>query len=172
MSWGFTLWGTYFNALDTIIFVLMMIGAVGGCMVGFIESFGKTAGYVVGTTSGLMFTTLLSGLFMESFGISLFFASLASFLVLFMAGFLVVMMLSKIIRSFVSLWAGLTAIDMLLGFLWGMFVALFFVSLFCYALGMQQLVNVKELFAGSQFYTRIISPHIPGALSAVKEVVI
>ncbi len=172
MSWGITLGGNFFNALDIILFLILMIGGIGGALVGFIESFSRSAGYVLGTIGGLMFTVPVAGLFMETFGLSVLPASLLAFVVLFMVAFILVRIAASILQRVVDLSAGLEAIDRLLGFFWGVLTSFLIIALICYAMRSQKLLNVAPLFDASQFITRVIDPYLPAAIRAVKESVL
>lgn len=169
MSWGVTLGGNFFNALDVILLLVLMIGGIGGALVGFIESFSRSAGYVLGTIGGLMFTVPVAGLFMGTFALAVFPASLLAFVVLFMATFILVRIAASILQRVVDLSVGLEAIDRLLGFFWGFLTTFLIVALICYAMRSQKLVNVTPMFNTSQFITRVIDPYLPAALRAVKE---
>ena len=168
MNWSVTLGGNVFNSLDVVIFAIMMIGAVGGVLVGFIESFSRSAGYVLGTLAGLMFTVPVADLCMKSLGLSLFASSLCSFVCLFLLAFVLVRMLAGILQKVIDLSTGLEVVDRLLGFFWGMLVVFLCIALICYALRSQKLVNVDPLFDASQFITRVIDPNLPTALRAIK----
>ncbi len=169
MSWGITLGGNFFNALDVILFLILMIGGIGGALVGFIESFSRSAGYVLGTIGGLMFTVPVASLFMRTFDLSVFPASLLAFVVLFMVTFVLVRIAASILQRVIDLSVGLEAVDRLLGFFWGFLSTFLVVAVICYAMRSQKLLNVAPLFSSSQFITRIIDPYLPAAIRAVKE---
>lgn len=157
-----------FTYLDIAIFVILCIGGIGGVFAGFISSFAKTAGYVVGFLAALMFTQPLMGVYMDSLNLGPFLSSLLAFVTLFVIGFVLMLVLGSILSRLITLSSGLEAVDRLLGFFWGVFVTLVVVGVVCYFLRMQTLVNVDNLFSGSRFITRLIQPLLPHAEELVK----
>ncbi|HKL57094.1 MAG TPA: CvpA family protein, partial [Sphaerochaeta sp.] len=88
MDWGITIGSVYFNSIDIIVFSLAIIGGIAGTITGFADAFAHRSGFLVGFFLALMFTKVLAELLFDSFGLAMFFSSLISFVLLFLAGYI------------------------------------------------------------------------------------
>ena len=114
-----------------------------------------------------MFTVKLSMKFHDTFGMSQFPCSLIAFIVLFVVGYLLVVILGNVLSKVIDLSNGLSFVDKLFGFFWCALYALVILGVICYFLRMQTLFNVSELFDKSQFISKLIDPLTPKAVDFV-----
>ena len=164
MDWGVTIGSVYFNSLDIIVFFLAIIGGITGTLTGFADAFTHRAGYLVGFFVALMFTKILGEVLVDSFALSLFFSSLISFVVLFIAGYALMRVIGNLLDTALNA-TGLRAINGLLGFIWGVAEVLVFASFILYVLEMQKAFDFSSVLDKSQFVLRLVRPFVPETVS-------
>jgi uncharacterized membrane protein required for colicin V production len=160
----------YLTALDYVLFIIFMIGGIWGAIKGFLEELSTKFGYVLGFILALMFTHLLSPVFIEHLGFPLWFASFLAYFSIFVVGYLLMKVFGSILGNIVDT-ANLSVVDNLLGFFLGLAEAFLLFAAFEYILGFQNLFNLKPLFDASFFSSRLIQPFAEFFVSTIKNVI-
>ena len=109
----------YLTVLDYVLFVLFMIGGIWGAIKGFLDELSTKFGFVLGFILALMYTHLLSPVFVEQLGFPLWFASFLAYFAIFVVGYLLMKAFGGILGKIVDT-ANLTVVDNLLGFFLGL----------------------------------------------------
>ncbi|MDY0289114.1 MAG: CvpA family protein [Sphaerochaeta sp.] len=160
MDWGITIGSVYFNSIDIIVFSVAIIGGIAGTITGFADAFAHRAGFLVGFFLALMFTKVLAELLFDSFGLAMFFSSLISFVLLFLAGYILMRVVGNLLETALGV-TGLGAVNSLLGFLWGVLEVLVFGAFVLYMLELQTAFDLSTLLGKSQFVLRLVRPLVP-----------
>ena len=160
MDWGITIGSVYFNSIDIIVFCLAIIGGIADTITGFADSFAHRAGFIVGFFLALMFTKMLAELLFDSFGLAMFFSSLISFVVLFLAGYVLMRVVGNLLDTALNV-TGLRAVNSLLGFIWGVIEVLVFAAFILYILELQTAFNLSSVLDKSEFVLRLVRPLVP-----------
>lgn len=164
MDWGVTIGSVYFNSIDIIVFFLAIVGGITDTLTGFADAFAHRAGYLVGFFIALMFTKILGEVLIASFALSVFFSSLISFVVLFIAGYALMRVVGNLLDTALNV-TGLRAVNGLLGFIWGVVEVLVFSSFILYILEMQKAFDFSSVLDQSQFVLRLVRPLVPETVS-------
>lgn len=160
MDWGITIGSVYFNSIDVIVFCLAMVGGIADTITGFADSFAHRAGFIVGFFIALMFTKILSELLFASFGLAMFFSSLISFVLLFLAGYVLMRVVGNLLETALDI-TGLKAVNSLLGFIWGVVEVAIFAAFVLYVLDQQKVFDLSSILDKSQFVLRLVKPLVP-----------
>ena len=160
----------YLTTLDYILFIIFMIGGIWGAIKGFLDEISSKFGYVLGFILALMYTHLLSPVFVDNLGFPLWFASFTAYFIIFVAGYLIMKGFGAILSNIVDT-ANLSVVDNLLGFFLGLLEAFFLFAAFEYILGYQNLFNLKPVFEESLFSSKLILPFANACVSAIKNVI-
>ncbi|MBO4424963.1 MAG: CvpA family protein [Spirochaetales bacterium] len=159
----------YLTTLDYILFIIFMIGGIWGAIKGFLDEISSKFGYVLGFILALMYTHLLSPVFVDNLGFPLWFASFTAYFIIFVAGYLIMKGFGAILSNIVDT-ANLSVVDNLLGFFLGLLEAFFLFAAFEYILGYQNLFNLKKLFDESLFSRKLIQPFAELCVSTIKNI--
>lgn len=160
MDWGITIGSVYFNSIDIIVFSLAIIGGIAGTITGFADAFAHRSGFLVGFFLALMFTKVLAELLFDSFGLAMFFSSLISFVLLFLAGYILMRVVGNLLETALDV-TGLRAVNSLLGFFWGVLEVLVFGAFVLYMLEVQTAFDLSSILGQSQFVLRLVRPLVP-----------
>jgi membrane protein required for colicin V production len=160
MDWGMTIGSVYFNSLDIIVFCLAIVGGIADTITGFADSFSHRAGFIVGFFLSLMFTKMLAEVLLAAFGLSMFLSSLISFVLLFLAGYILMRVIGNLLDTALNV-TGLRAINSLLGFIWGVVEVLVFSAFILYVLELQTAFDLSSVLDRSQFVLRLVRPLVP-----------
>ena len=160
MDWGMTIGSVYFNSIDIIVFTLAIVGGIAGTITGFADAFAHRSGFIVGFFIALMFTKVLSELLFESFGLALFLSSLISFILLFLAGYVLMRVIGNLLETALNV-TGLRPVNSLLGFIWGVIEVLVFSAFVLYILELQTSFDLSSVLGQSQFVLRLVRPLVP-----------
>lgn len=157
--------------VDMIIFLIVMISAVVNCIRGFVAEFSHIGGLIAGFFTGIMFTTTLSNKLDEvvPYNMPLWVSSLFSFVILVLIGYLIIRLLGNAVETIVDSF-NLGAINNILGFFWGLFSSIFFLSIIMYVLTLQNVFDFSAIFSSSIFITRVIEPLLPETISTLESV--
>lgn len=153
--------------IDYIIFVLVMIGSIWGAIKGFIEELSSKFGYILGFILAIMFTQMLSEVFVSNFSLPVWFSAFISYVLIFVVGYLMMKAFGSVIKNITDNDA-MEVVDRLLGFFLGLLECLLLIGLFEKILVLQNIFNLKPAFEESLFSTKIISPFIDLLLSVIK----
>ncbi len=163
--------GAALSVVDIVIFVFTMVSAVFCCIKGFVMELSKWVGIAVGLLVAVMFTSVLSPhvstLLPSSF--PEFGASVISFIVLALAGFLLIVVVGKMARKIVETFK-LGVIDNILGFIWGLVFSLLVFSVIIYLLSIQPVFDLSGILGSSLIVTKIINPLLPQTISALESI--
>ena len=159
----------YLTVLDYILFILFMIGGIWGAIKGFLDELSTKFGYVLGFILAIMYTHLLSPVFVEHLGFPMWFASFLAYFAIFIVGYLLMKAFGGILGHIVDT-ANLSVVDNLLGFFLGLAEAFLLFAAFEYILGFQNLFNLKPLFDESLFSRKLIQPFAELCVSTIKNV--
>ena len=159
----------YLTTLDYILFIIFMIGGIWGAIKGFLDEISSKFGYVLGFILALMYTHLLSPVFVDNLGFPLWFASFTAYFIIFVAGYLIMKGFGAILSNIVDT-ANLSVVDNLLGFFLGLLEAFFLFAAFEYILGYQNLFNLKKLFDESLVSRKLIQPFAELCVSTIKNI--
>ncbi len=160
----------YLTVLDYILFILFMIGGIWGAIKGFLDELSTKFGYVLGFILAIMYTHLLSPVFVDHLGFPLWFASFLAYFTIFVVGYLLMKAFGGILGHIVDT-ANLSVVDNLLGFFLGLAEAFLLFTAFEYILGFQNLFNLKPLFDESLFSRKLIQPFAEFCVSTIKNVI-
>ena len=164
MDWGLTIGSVYFNSIDIIVFCLAIIGGIAGTITGFADSFAHRAGFIVGFFLSLMFTKVLAEVLLAAFGLAMFFSSLISFVLLFLAGYVLMRVIGNLLDTALNV-TGLRAVNSLLGFIWGVIEVLVVAAFILYVLELQTAFDLSSVLGQSQFVLRLVRPLVPETVS-------
>jgi uncharacterized membrane protein required for colicin V production len=159
----------YLTVLDYILFIIFMIGGIWGAIKGFLDEISNKFGYVLGFVLALMYTHLLSPVFMDKLGFPKWVAAFAAYFIIFVAGYLIMRGFGAILSNIIDT-ANLSVVDNLLGFFLGLLEAFCLFAAFEYILGYQNLFNLKKLFDESLFSSKLIQPFANFCVSTIKNI--
>ncbi|HKM06610.1 MAG TPA: CvpA family protein, partial [Sphaerochaeta sp.] len=103
---------------------------------------------------------VLSELLFESFGLALFLSSLISFILLFLAGYVLMRVIGNLLETALNV-TGLRPVNSLLGFIWGVIEVLVFSAFVLYILELQTSFDLSSVLGQSQFVLRLVRPLVP-----------
>jgi len=155
-----------FNVIDWIIVGLCAIGAIWGAIKGFVDEFSQKSGYIAGLASALMFTKMILPKLVD-LGLPYWLGAFLAYVVLFLAGFLVVKMFGTILKRITDT-AGLNFVDNLLGFFLGFAEMVFVVGILETVLNYQTVFDLSKLFNESIISQKIIMPVFDIARNSVQ----
>ena len=159
----------YLTVLDYILFIIFMIGGIWGAIKGFLDEISTKFGYILGFVLALMYTHLLSPVFVDNLGFPKWVAAFSAYFVIFVAGYLLMRAFGAILSNIIDT-ANLTVVDNLLGFFLGLLEAFCLFAAFEYILGYQNLFNLKKLFDESLFSRKLIQPFAELCVSTIKNI--
>lgn len=159
----------YLTVLDYILFIIFMIGGIWGAIKGFLDEISTKFGYILGFVLALMYTHLLSPVFVDNLGFPKWVAAFSAYFVIFVAGYLLMRAFGAILSNIIDT-ANLSVVDNLLGFFLGLLEAFCLFAAFEYILGYQNLFNLKKLFDESLFSRKLIQPFAEFCVSTIKNI--
>jgi membrane protein required for colicin V production len=155
-----------FSAIDIISLIILVLTALRITFKGFVSEFMSKAGLLVGLLAALMFTALLSPVIDQYLHIGSW-SNVISFAVLFMAGFLLMTVLSSVIKQILES-LHLYVLDNILGFILGVLEGAVLISLIIFLLKLQTFMDVDSLL-GSSWVVKLLEPIAPYGINFVKE---
>lgn len=167
-EWGFALGPYVFNLVDVLIVLIAFMSAVVGTVRGFALEFSSRAGFLVGFVIALLFSQLGSSLLIENFDLPPLVATLIAFVVLFIVGYILMMMVGSLLDRTLDV-LGLDWLDRLLGLVLGVVEVIVVVAFLIYLLELQQVVDVSAYLEPSVITTKLIKPLTPVGVNLVKE---
>lgn len=169
--WTFNIGTWTLNAIDIIILVICLVRGIVGANRGFFSDFSHTAGIFGGALLAILFTTVLANLIkdvMPNFSPTLI--SYLSFIALVLVGYIAFRLigntLDKVLESL-----NVSGISTILGFVWGILLSAFTISVFIYILSMQHIFDFSQYVDTSLFASKFIKPLLPLSLDAFKDLV-
>ncbi len=162
------------SIMDWVFVAIVVLLAVRCFARGFVRELLSVAAYAVGILAGLMFSNSLIDFAAPKLGIAEWPPTvlyLMAFLVCFVAGFLIMKLIAKLIHEGLEA-ANLDVFDKVLGLVLGIGEGLIVVSLVLVVLDMQSFLDVDALLSGSLFASTIlpiIGPTIQESLKPALE---
>lgn len=157
------------NTVDIVLLVLFVIGGIQGAFKGFLEELAQKFGFVFGFVVALMFSKNLSSFVLDKVSVPVWMGCGISYVILFLAGYLFIKIISKIISDIIDSDAA-NFVDSLLGFVLGLFEMLIVCGALIQLLGHQSLIDLDTYFNGSLINTKFVSPVFKSILSLAHEV--
>lgn len=155
-----------FEILDIVSLVIIIVVALQAMFKGFVKEFMSKAGILVGFIIALMFSTVVAEIVDERFGLGVW-SNLVAFAALFLGGFLVMKVLSNMLRSILE-GLHLAFIDNLFGFVLGLVEGAVIVSFMVYLLNLQTFIDLGVSLEQS-WVVGLLEPIAPLSIEFVKE---
>lgn len=165
MDWTYTIGTVTFGILDIIALVIVLIGAISGCITGFARQVANLAGFVISIPVGLVFTRPIASVLAENTGLSILLASLISFVAICLIVFIIVAIFGSMLKRVLET---VPALDHVLGFVWGLFATALCLSLIIALLNYQSFFDISSITETSVLVKNIIEPLFPSLMDAVK----
>lgn len=166
MDWTFTVGSLTFGLLDVISISLVLLGGITGCAAGFSRVAAKNLGGVLCFPLALFFTESLSELLSSFVSLPPFLSAMLSFAVLSVVIYILINLLGGLLGDSLSV-MGLGVVDSILGFVWGLVVMAFIVSLLMALVSYQTFIDFSPLKDNSILYARFIEPLFPSVVEVV-----
>ena len=160
MDWALQIGKNFsIGILDLSVVFVILLTAIACTAAGFSRSAAKSLGWILCYPIALYLTSLLARVFNENSNIGLFLSTMFAFATISVAVFVICNLLGTFLGGIFSA-TGIEVLDSILGFVWGIAVALFISGLVIYILSTQGIVNVEPLIAKSSAY-KLLSPLFP-----------
>jgi membrane protein required for colicin V production len=166
-SWHFVVGQWSFNIVDIVILAITVLVAVVASIKGFAREFSSRVGILAGAIIALYFSNIGVNKILETFEISLLWATVISFVVFFVGGFIVVMILGYLLEKTLTA-LKLGWLDKILGFLLGIVEFGVVLAILLFLAKGQEVVNVDNYVDNSLILTKIISPVSEYTIAFVK----
>ena len=165
MDWTYTIGSITFGVLDIIALVIVLIGAISGCITGFARQVANLAGFVISIPVGLLFTRPVASVLAENTSIPILWASLIAFVAICLLVFIIVGIFGSMLRRVLET---VPALDHILGFVWGLFATALCLSLIIALLNYQSFFDISSVTDSSVIVKNIIEPLFPSLVDVVK----
>lgn len=168
MDWTLAVGSLSFGIFDFIVFGAILIGGVTGAALGFSRSACKTMGIILCFPCAMLFVEPFSAFLLSKINMPTILAALASFIVLSAFIYILFRILGNLIgNTFETL--GLGAVDTVLGFLWGVIIAVSVVFLLLQIISLQHFIDFMPLKENSVIYCQIFCKIFPIVGKTFKE---
>ena len=151
MDWTLAIGSLQLGIYDFIAIGLLLISSISCAFVGFSRSASKSFGIILSIPLALLFTSTLAGVIARNTSISIFFATLFSFvglsLLIYILFYFVGLLLENTLEAL-----HLSALNALLGFFWGLIVSAIVISILSALITYQPFIDFKPLFDHSILY--------------------
>ena len=161
MDWSFTIGTLSFGILDIITVVIVLVGAISGCITGFSVSATRLVGLLLAIPVSLLFTKDLAAFVESRTEIPLFWSTLIVFVALSLVVYLLICILGSQLSTILGASSHLRAIDSILGFIWGLLASSITLSIILAVLNFQSFVDISVLTDKSIIINEIIKPLFP-----------
>ncbi len=170
MDWNFTIGSLSFGVLDIAVVVIVLIGAISGCITGFSRSATRLIGFVLAIPISLLFTKTVAGAIADASGFSYFICSLIAFVAVALAVYIVLCIFGSQLANVLGASGALHALDSALGFIWGLVGSAVSLSLIIMIMNFQPFIDISGLTANSLVVRDIIEPLFPSVLGIISGV--
>ena len=170
MDWNFTIGSLSFGILDIAVVVIVLIGAISGCITGFSRSATRLIGFVLAIPISLLFTKTVAGAIADASGISYFISALIAFVAVSLAVYVILCIFGSQLANVLSASSALHALDSILGFIWGLAGSAVSLSLIIMIMNFQPFIDISGLTANSLVVRDIIEPLFPSVLDIISGV--
>ncbi|MGI6466383.1 MAG: CvpA family protein [Sphaerochaetaceae bacterium] len=166
-SWFLAIGPYNFNIVDLIIIGIAFLAAVVGSVRGFAREFSSRAGFLIGIIIALYFAKNVQTLIIKNFDLPLIWSTLIAFLVLFAAGYLIIMIIGNLLEKTLDA-LGLKWLDRFLGLVLGVVELLIVVGLVVYLLNLQSVVNLRPYLDNSVIVKHLVNPLTTKSTTLIK----
>ncbi|HOR79686.1 MAG: Colicin V production protein [Spirochaetes bacterium ADurb.Bin315] len=163
-----SLFGFVFNIVDIIVFVLMIVGGISGAFVGFAQTFTRRGGYLIGFMTALLLTRWMQPFLSDTLGLSVFFSSLLSFVLLFIIGYTLIRLFGSMLENAFEA-IGLGGVNAFLGFVWGVCEMVIVSAFILFFLESTSLSELTPYLEQSQFVLSFVHRFMPDTVRIIKE---
>ncbi len=165
MDWALRIGNFNIGILDLVVIAIVLFTSLGCTFAGFSRSAAKSLGWVLCYPIALYLTSILANIIHDNTNIVLFLSTMFAFAVISVVIFALFNILGSFLGRILS-GVGLSAIDSLLGFVWGVLVSLFLSFLVIYIISGQPVFNVQPLIDKSFMYD-LLSPLFPSTKNMI-----
>ena len=165
MDWTYTIGSLTIGILDIIALVIVLIGAISGCITGFARQVANLAGFVISIPVALIFTKPLASVLSENTGLAILWSSLISFVAICIVVFIIVGIFGSMLRRVLE---AVPALDHILGFIWGLIATAVCLSIIIAILNYQSFFDISAITDSSVIVRNIIEPLFPSLVDVVK----
>ena len=167
MSWTLSIGSLTFGLLDFIAIGIMLIGAVSCAVAGFSRSAAKSFGFILSFPIALLFSNALAKLIASSSGLSMVISTLIAFTALSVIIYILFRFLGNLLETTLDA-LHLSAVDSILGFLWGAMTAAIGISIAAALIRYQPFIDVTPLLRNSILFREIFSDLYPDAIGMIQ----
>ena len=171
MDWTFTIGTLTFGILDIITVVIVLVGAISGCITGFSVSATRLVGLLLAIPVSLLFTEDLADFVTSRTELPLFWATLIVFVALSLVVYLLICILGSQLSVILGASSHLRALDSILGFIWGLLASSITLSIILAVLNYQTFIDISALTSGSLIINEMIRPLFPTLTETFMEVI-
>ena len=165
MDWTYTIGAVTFGVLDIAVLVIVLIGAVSGCITGFARQVANLAGFVISIPVALLFTRPVAAVLSENTGLDILWASLASFVGICLVVFIIVAIFGSMLKRVLET---IPALDHVLGFVWGLAATAVSISIILAILNYQSFIDISGITGSSVIVKDLIEPLFPTLVGVVR----
>ncbi len=165
MDWSLTIGNLSIGVLDIIALVIVLVGAISGCITGFARQVANLAGFVLAIPAALLFTRPIAVTLSSNTGLPLFWASFFVFVALSLLVFILVGIFGSALKNVLET---VPALDHVLGFVWGLVASAICLSLIIAILNFQSFFDISRVTGSSIIVRDLIEPLFPTLVDAVK----
>ncbi len=165
MDWTLTIGSLTIGILDIVALVIVLIGAISGCISGFARQVANLAGFVISIPVALLFTRPIASALAENTGLSILWSSLIAFVAICLVVFIVVAIFGSMLRRVLET---VPALDHVLGFVWGLLATAVSLSIIIALLNYQSFFDISSFTDTSVIVQDLIEPLFPALVDVVK----
>ncbi len=151
MDWTLTIGSLELGVYDFIALGLLLISSVSCAFVGFSRSASKSFGIVLSIPLALLFTSTLRDFIVKNTSISIFVATIFSFVGLSLIIYILFYFVGSLLENTLEA-LHLSALNAILGFLWGLIVSAIIISIISALITYQPFIDFTTLFDHSVLY--------------------
>ena len=170
MDWSFTIGSLTFGVLDIAVVVIVLIGAISGCITGFSRSAARLIGFVLAIPVSLLFTKTAAEALATASGFSYMICSLIAFVGVALLVYIILCIFGSQLANVLSASSALHALDSILGFIWGLVGSAVTLSIILMILNYQPFIDFSGLTKSSLVISDIIEPLFPSVLGIISGV--
>ncbi len=170
MDWSFTIGSLTFGVLDIAVVVIVLIGAISGCITGFSRSAARLIGFVLAIPVSLLFTKTTAEALAAASGFSYMICSLIAFVGVALLVYIILCIFGSQLANVLSASSALHALDSILGFIWGLVGSAVTLSIILMILNYQPFIDFSGLTESSLVISDIIEPLFPSVLDIISGV--
>ena len=170
MDWSFTIGSLTFGVLDIAVVVIVLIGAISGCITGFSRSAARLIGFVLAIPVSLLFTKNAAEALAAESGFSYMICSLIAFVGVALLVYIILCIFGSQLANVLSASSALHALDSILGFIWGLVGSAVTLSIILMILNYQPFIDFSGLTESSLVISDIIEPLFPSVLDIISGV--